>query len=222
MSKTGLRELKKAETRAALSRAALDLAMERGLDGVTVDAVAERAHVSSRTFRNYFSSKEDAILALLEDVHRRVADSFGARDPQEHVLDSLAAAALELFASADTVDRTVSVVQLASRHPSLLARTMVTHDAMSTRMVAEIARRCGADPDRDLYPRLVYHAVGSVIEAVLALLAAAPPGADTAEALVRSGFEQLRTGLAGPRRPATGSAAVTPGFAHPADRPEHG
>lgn len=199
MSRTGLRELKKAETRAALSRAALDLALERGLDGVTVDAVAARAHVSSRTFRNYFSSKEDAILALLEDVHRRVADAFGDRDPHEHVLDSLAVAVLELFASADTVDRTVSVVQLVSRHPSLLARTMVTHDAMSTRMVAEIARRCGTDPDRDLYPRLVYHAACSVIGAVLDLLAAAPPDAESAEALARSGFEQLRAGLTGPR-----------------------
>ncbi|CAN5694856.1 TetR/AcrR family transcriptional regulator [soil metagenome] len=198
MRQTGLRELKKAETRAALSKAALDLATEHGLDAVTVDAIAERAHVSSRTFRNYFSSKEDAILALLEDVHRLVADTFDSRDPREHVLDSLAAAVVELVASSEVVDRTVNVVRLVSQNPALIARTMVAHDTMVARMVAEIARRTGTDPDRDLYPRLVYHAGSSVTAAILELLAAEEPPAESAEALVRNGFAQLRAGLAGP------------------------
>lgn len=197
--KTGLREQKKAETRAALSKAALDLATEHGLDSVTVDAIAARAHVSSRTFRNYFSSKEDAILALLEDVHRRVADTLDARDPDEHVLDSLAAAVLELFTSAEAVDRTVSVVRLVSQTPPLIARSLVAHDAMTTRMVSEIARRTGTEPDLDLYPRLVYHAASSVMAAILDFLAAAPPDAPSAESLVRNGFAQLRGGLAVPR-----------------------
>lgn len=196
---TGLREQKKAETRAALSTAALDLATEHGLDSVTVDAIAERAHVSSRTFRNYFSSKEDAILALLEDVHRRVADTLEARDHDEHVLDSLAAAVLELFTSAEAVDRTVSVVRLVSQTPPLIARSLVAHDAMATRMVSEIARRTATDPMTDLYPRLVYHAATSVMAAILDFLATAPPDAPSAESLVRNGFSQLRAGLAVPR-----------------------
>lgn len=198
MARVGLREQKKAETRAALSKAALDLAGQHGLDAVTVDAIAERAHVSARTFRNYFSSKEDAILALLEDVHRQVADTLALRDPDEHVLDSLAAAVSELVSSADAVDRTVSVVRLVSQYPSLIARTMVAHDAMTARMVAEIGRRTGTDPHTDLYPRLVYHACSAVTAAIVEMLAESPPPTESAEALVHRGFAQLRNGLAGP------------------------
>ncbi|MFI7481577.1 TetR/AcrR family transcriptional regulator [Kocuria sp. M1R5S2] len=73
---SSLRARKKAETWAAIHEAAAALVVERGTDGTTVEAVAEAAGVSPRTFFNYFRTKEDAILgmrapaldpALLED-----------------------------------------------------------------------------------------------------------------------------------------------------------
>jgi AcrR family transcriptional regulator len=58
----GLRERKRLATRLAIQKAALQVVRDRGLDGTTVDEISRIADVSPRTFFNYFSSKEDAIL----------------------------------------------------------------------------------------------------------------------------------------------------------------
>lgn len=55
------------ETRRTLEAATIELALEAGLENVTVEQIAERAVVSPRTFFNYFSSKEDALLGLSPD-----------------------------------------------------------------------------------------------------------------------------------------------------------
>ena len=61
---SGLRERKKVATRHALGVAAMRLAIERGLENVLVEDIAEAAGVSTRTFNNYFASKYEAICAL--------------------------------------------------------------------------------------------------------------------------------------------------------------
>ena len=60
---SSLRERKKEATRRALYEAVLELAVAKGFDAVTVEAVADRANVSRRTFSNYFPNKEAAEIA---------------------------------------------------------------------------------------------------------------------------------------------------------------
>ena len=64
MTETGLREAKRRATAHALAEAAFDLAVERGVDGFTIDDVAARAGYSRRTFANHFTCKEEAITGL--------------------------------------------------------------------------------------------------------------------------------------------------------------
>ncbi|RYH03188.1 TetR family transcriptional regulator [Salipiger sp. IMCC34102] len=52
---------KRARTARAIHHATLDLAVDHGLDAVTVDTIAERAGISRRTFFNYFKNKEEAL-----------------------------------------------------------------------------------------------------------------------------------------------------------------
>ncbi|WP_375406828.1 TetR/AcrR family transcriptional regulator [uncultured Amnibacterium sp.] len=59
----GLREQKRLATKRALQLALLRLALERGFDSVTVEEVAQAAQVSTRTFFNYFTTKEEALAA---------------------------------------------------------------------------------------------------------------------------------------------------------------
>ncbi|WP_166970956.1 TetR/AcrR family transcriptional regulator [Brevibacterium atlanticum] len=64
----GLRERKKRERGQALRRAAVDLALEKGYHNVTVEDICERCGVSRRTFFNYYSSKEEALLGRADTV----------------------------------------------------------------------------------------------------------------------------------------------------------
>ncbi len=73
---TSLRDIKKEKTTNDLAEAAFELAIERGLDGFVVDDIVQRAGYSRRTFANYFSCKEEAVVtvALNQKGASKVAD----------------------------------------------------------------------------------------------------------------------------------------------------
>src|SRR5258708_36515961 len=81
MEDGGLRARKKLATREALSRAALRLALERGLENVRVEDIAAAAGGSPRTYNNYFSSREEAICALRSRRAGRIAAARRAPPP---------------------------------------------------------------------------------------------------------------------------------------------
>lgn len=64
----GLRARKQRETRGAIHRAAVGLALEHGPDAATVAEISDRANISVRTFFNYYPCKEDAIVGLHEGL----------------------------------------------------------------------------------------------------------------------------------------------------------
>ena len=202
MPSTGLRERKKVATKEALSRAALDLAIARGVDAVTAESIAEAADVSARTFHNYFSSKEDAILFVLDKTVQGLVDAFARCSAEEPVLDSLESVFVAVVESPGSLDRMIAVTRLMAQHPALIARHVAVYDTTSNAMLAEIGRRTGTNPDIDLYPHLVHHAAGAVVRAVIELQIST--GSETALSrsglvdAVREGFTQLRRGLPQP------------------------
>src|SRR6185503_19091821 len=86
---TGLRERKKAETRAAISQAVLRLSLERGLEAVTADDIAAAANVSVRTFHNYLGTKEEALVAAWRSEFQVHVDALRDRPTGEPILVSL-------------------------------------------------------------------------------------------------------------------------------------
>lgn len=74
MPTRSLRDQKRKETSHALSKAAFEFTVERGLDGFTIDDIVQRVGVSRRTFANYFSCKEEAVAAFaLEQLDDGIA-----------------------------------------------------------------------------------------------------------------------------------------------------
>src|ERR1700724_1393764 len=59
----GLRERKKRETLQRIAETGLKLFIARGYEGTTLEAIAEAAGISRRTFFYYFKSKEEVLLA---------------------------------------------------------------------------------------------------------------------------------------------------------------
>src|ERR1700712_3008068 len=91
----GLRERKKADTRRALSDAAMELAFEVGLDNVTREDIANRAGVSLRTFTNYFAGKHEAIAYRQLDRIRRSIALLRTRPSEEPLWSAITEALLE-------------------------------------------------------------------------------------------------------------------------------
>ena len=76
------RERRKLATRRALRSATLDLGLERGLHAAPIEEIAARAGVSTRTFFNYFETKEDAALldipGITDEQLARLTSGHGA------------------------------------------------------------------------------------------------------------------------------------------------
>jgi AcrR family transcriptional regulator len=151
----GLRERKKAETRQALMTAAVRLAEQLGPDRVTVEAIAEAAGVSARTFFNYFPSKEDAIIGINPEETSELLDDLASRPADEAPLEALHAMALAAVARLEAkADDMATRHRLTQAHPSLAMRRAARFSEVERAVAGEIARRTGLDVDCDPYPML--------------------------------------------------------------------
>ncbi len=93
MTELGLREAKRRATAHALAEAAFDLAVERGVDGFSIDDVAARAGYSRRTFANHFSCKEEAITGLAVERLRDGLETLPPMPEEAPLLEWLSALA---------------------------------------------------------------------------------------------------------------------------------
>ncbi|MGW2408168.1 acyl-CoA-like ligand-binding transcription factor [Streptomyces sp. NPDC001739] len=171
----GLREQKKAETRAALSWAAVRLTVERGFGNVKVEDIAEAAGVSPRTFNNYFSSKGEAIVARHLDRILRIAEALRV-GPEEPLWEALTRSVLAQFGPdaeaaahpvADAARWTAGVRMMVSE-PALQGEMLRAGAVAEAEIAAAVADRTGTDLRQDLYPHLVASAVVAAINTATA------------------------------------------------------
>jgi AcrR family transcriptional regulator len=192
------RERKKQATRQALHEAAFTLAEEYGLANVTVEAIADRADVAPRTFFNYFSCKEDAILDRDPDRPEVLRRAVIERPAGEDALTALRRV-MEDEAARRVLDadRFVRRVRLIRAEPQLRAAMAGISDEMEYALVAAVAERTGRDSDADLYPALVVSAAWGAFK-VAHLRWGDLGGRVSFATLLASAFDTLSRGLGSP------------------------
>ena len=146
-SKMGLRERKKAKTKAAIQQHALRLFREQGYHATTVEQIAEAAEISTGTFFRYFPNKEDVVLSdvydpLLAEAVAAQPDDLGPiscfRNAMRQVFTGLPATELEAFRERSQLVLSVPELRAASWNNVLEPVQMVTQF---------VAQRVGRSPD---------------------------------------------------------------------------
>jgi AcrR family transcriptional regulator len=160
---TGRRERKKAETRAALVDAALVLFAEQGVDGTSVEQIADRGDVSARTFHRYFASKDELLFADTIEKREAFAAALRDRPVDEPLLTSLREVAAEMCeVTASHPEHEGLRLAIIDTSETLRAMSLKVTEDWASALAEESARRLDLSAD-DLLPRLLG---GSVIAAL--------------------------------------------------------
>lgn len=150
----GLRERRRQQTRREIHAAALRLVQEQGFDAVTVDLISAEAGVSPRTFFNYFSNKEAAVLpGPPVELPSAAAEEFVARDvahPRDVLADLTRLLVLDLADNPPLRQEMHAVFALTRSHPALLAAMLARFDGFQQSVADAVARRLGQPPEGEV------------------------------------------------------------------------
>lgn len=190
---TGLRERKKATTYSALRTSALELSLEHGPDSVTVDAICARAEVSPRTFFNYFTSKEEAIVGWSDSDATWFVATIVARPADEDPLTAVEAGLADLAGLATTSPIWHAQLELLRLHPRLLSNLTTATARVAVSAADAIAQRTGRGIG-DLEVHVLCAAAVAAYRVALTRWLDSPEGTD-GRALLTQAFVVLRGGL---------------------------
>ena len=142
-ARPGLRERKKARTRAAIRQHALRLFREQGYDATTVEQIAEAAEVSPSTFFRYFPTKEDVVLQ--DDLDLVWMDAFRAQPPDLGPIAAMRTAVRAAFAglAPGDLEQLREAMELAVAVPAVRARMLEEMARTSQAIAQAVAERSG-------------------------------------------------------------------------------
>lgn len=162
----GLRERKKAKTRAAIREHALRLVREQGYAATTIEQIAEAAEVSPSTFFRYFPTKEDAI--LYDPYDPIVERAFRNQPPDLTPLAAMRGAMRAAFEAmpSDELCATRELLELIVAVPALRARLFDELGRTAGLLADLLAERVGGRPDDPAIVTCSWAVVGAVFGAM--------------------------------------------------------
>ncbi|MCF1596953.1 TetR/AcrR family transcriptional regulator [Streptomyces muensis] len=212
----GLRERKKRATRDALVEAAVRLAAEHGAERVTVEAISDAAGVSTRTFFNYFDSRDDAFVMIGAEANARVRQAVLAAPPGLSPLQVLRDAIAAELAEVEERHELWSLHAMVLRtSPRLLVRALGVHTADERELAEVLAERIDVgsrssdratpsasederrNPTPRLYPRLLAAVGVTAVRVAVEHWCERPDGVAFGD-VFHDVFEHLAAGLPAP------------------------
>jgi AcrR family transcriptional regulator len=162
---TGLRERKKARTRASIREHALRLIREQGYQATTVEQIAAAAEVSPSTFFRYFPTKEDVVLQ--DDFDVRMFEALERQPPDVTPVAAIRAAMRESIATLTPAewDQLRETAALQMTVPEIRARSLDEFNRTLRMAAGVLAKRMGRADD-DLAVRVFTGAVFGIMIAV--------------------------------------------------------
>ncbi|MEV0997294.1 TetR family transcriptional regulator [Nonomuraea sp. NPDC050202] len=150
----GLRELKKRETRQAISDQATRLFIRRGFEQTTITEIAGAARVAKKTVTNYFPRKEDLAFDHHERFVAALAGIVAGRRPGESALAALRRVFMEAAARQDpllgfTHD---GFARMIVQSPTLVTRLRELLEQREKALARELAAETG---DQGPVPQVV-------------------------------------------------------------------
>jgi AcrR family transcriptional regulator len=191
----GLRERKKARTRAAIRDHALRLFAEQGYAATTVEQIADAAEVSPATFFRYFPTKEDVVLQ--DDFDLITIEALAQQPANLSPVAALRAATDAIRQQLSPEDRATfaTTTRLTLAVPEIRARAIDEFVRTIEQISEAFAERTGAAPDDFEVRNLAGAIIGVIMAAALPWSTDQDPDIDVMFERIDAGLAHLEAGL---------------------------
>ena len=168
------REARRQATAHRISLCAQDLTSDRGLDGFTMDELAEAAGVSRRTLFNYFPGKDAAVLGTHPNLDDALLEVFVAGGPTGQLVDDIAVLVDALLEVKDiNRDDVHRVRELVLQEPRLMAYAKARFEEFGEEFLELIKTREGSSYD-ETRARVVIQVMAALFDLAINMFADDP------------------------------------------------
>ncbi|QDX24585.1 TetR family transcriptional regulator [Sphingomonas suaedae] len=149
----GLRERKRRETAQRIADVALRLFLADGYEATTLDAIAEEAGISRRTFFYYYKSKDDILISMQSGMGEAIAAGLSDEPEAKRPIQAIRDIVLRLSAGYPA-DEMIAIDRLMRSSEAVMARKQASY-VEHERTVFAALREKWPDPDREASLRVV-------------------------------------------------------------------
>lgn len=168
------REARRQATAHRISLCAQDLTADRGLDGFTMDELAEAAGVSRRTLFNYYPGKDAAVLGTHPTLDDDLLEQFVAGGPTGRLVDDIAVLVDALLEVKDiNRDDVHRVRALVLQEPRLMAYAKARFEEFGEEFLELVRTREGSAYD-EIRARVVIQVMAALFDLAINMFADNP------------------------------------------------